>query len=121
MRTTILVVEDDRSLAGTIELALVAFDGCETVTVNDGQRAIQHLSGASAPALVITDLDLPRVDGYQLIQWMRNTPHLLPVPVLAMSARNDAEGALAAGANRFILKPFKLAAFRERVQELLNE
>lgn len=120
MPNVILIVEDDRSLAGTIELAMMAVDSTETVAVNDGQAAMDYLRRASAPALVITDLDLPRVDGYQLIKWMRSTPALLPVPVLAMSARADAGGALQAGANRFILKPFKLAQLREQVQELLN-
>ncbi|MBM3763791.1 MAG: response regulator [Acidobacteria bacterium] len=115
---TILIVEDDRALASTLELALAPLG--PIVVTHDGAQAQAYLQSNAAPAAVLTDLDLPRVDGCQLIQWMRATPALLRVPVLAMSARNDDAGALAAGANRFIVKPFRLAQVRERLQELLN-
>ena len=120
MARTILIVEDDRALAGTLEIGLLAVNGVDTVTAFDGREAIDFLERKAAPALVLTDLDLPRVDGYQLITWMRTQPELLRVPVIAMSARSDAAGALRAGANEFMGKPFALAAVRARVQELLN-
>ncbi len=121
MARTILIVEDDRALAGTLEIGLLAIDDVDTVTVFDGRAAMEFLETHSPPpAVVLSDLDLPRVDGYQLISWMRSRPELLRVPVVAMSARNDAKGALGAGANHFLAKPFALAAVRARVQELLN-
>lgn len=121
MARTILIVEDDRALAGTLEIGLLSFDDVDTVTVFDGREAMEYLeTHAPAPAMVLTDLDLPRVDGYQLIGWIRSRPELLRVPVIAMSARNDAAGALRAGANEFLAKPFALAAVRARVQELLH-
>jgi DNA-binding response OmpR family regulator len=121
MARTILIVEDDRALAGTLEIGLLAFADVDTVTAFDGREAMGYMEAhAPPPALVITDLDLPRVDGYQLITWMRSQPELLRVPVIAMSARSDAAGALQAGANEFLAKPFALAAVRARVQELLN-
>lgn len=122
MARTILIVEDDRALAGTLEIGLLALDDVDTVTVFDGREAMEYLEvNTPAPAVVLTDLDLPRVDGYQLITWMRTRPELLRVPVVAMSARNDPAGALKAGANEFLAKPFALAVVRARVQELLNE
>lgn len=121
MARTILIVEDDRALAGTLEIGLLAIDNVDTVTVFDGREAMEYLETHSpAPAVVLTDLDLPRVDGYQLITWMRSRPELLRVPVVAMSARHDGTEALAAGANEFLTKPFALAVVRARVQELLR-
>lgn len=121
MARTILIVEDDRALAGTLEIGLLAIDNVDTVTVFDGREAMEYLENHSpAPAVVLTDLELPRVDGYQLIRWMRARPELLRVPVVAMSARHDGAEALAAGANHFLAKPFALAAVRARVQELLH-
>jgi len=120
MAQTILIVEDDRALAGTLEIGLLALDDVDTVTVFDGREAMEYLEENSpAPAIVLTDLDLPRVDGYQLIAWMRKQPELAGVPVVAMSARHDSSGALKAGANDFLAKPFALAAVRAMVQELL--
>lgn len=121
MARTILIVEDDRELAGTLEIGLLALDDVDTVTVFDGREAMEYLeTNTPAPAVILTDLDLPRVDGYQLITWMRTRPDLLRVPVMAMSARHDSAGALKAGANEFLAKPFALAAVRARVQELLH-
>jgi DNA-binding response OmpR family regulator len=121
MARTILIVEDDRALAGTLEIGLLALDDVDTVTVFDGREAMEYLEvNSPAPAVVLTDLDLPRVDGYQLITWMRKQPELLRVPVVAMSARPDAAGALKAGANEFLAKPFPLAVVRAKVQELLH-
>ena len=121
MARTILIVEDDRELAGTLEIGLLALDDVDTVTVFDGREAMEYLETITpAPAVVLTDLELPRVDGYQLITWMRTRPELLRIPVIAMSARHDAAGALKAGANEFLAKPFSLAAVRARVQELLH-
>ena len=121
MARTILIVEDDRALAGTLEIGLLAFDDVDTVTVFDGREAMVFLETHSpVPAVVMTDLDLPRVDGYQLIAWMRSRPELLRVPVVAMSARHDGAEALKAGANEFLAKPFSLSAVRARVQELLH-
>ena len=120
MAQTILIVEDDRALAGTLEIGLLALDDVDTVTVFDGREAMEYMEENSpAPAIVLTDLDLPRVDGYQLIAWMRKQPELAGVPVVAMSARHDSSGALKAGANDFLAKPFALAAVRAMVQELL--
>jgi DNA-binding response OmpR family regulator len=121
MARTILIVEDDRALAGTLEIGLLAIDNVDTVTVFDGREAMEYLETHSpAPAVVLTDLDLPRVDGYQLITWMRARPETLHVPIVAMSARHDGAESIAAGANEFLTKPFALAAVRARVQELLR-
>ncbi len=121
MARTILIVEDDRAVAGTLEIGLLAVENVDTVTVFDGRDAIDYLERHPAPALVLTDLDLPRVDGFHLISWMRSQPKLLRTPVLAMSARASAgSDARASGANDFLPKPSPLAAIRSRIQELLN-
>jgi DNA-binding response OmpR family regulator len=122
MARTILIVEDDRALAGTLEIGLLAIDDVDTVTAFDGREAMEYLEARTPPpAVVLTDLDLPRVDGWQLIRWIRSRPELTEVPVVAMSARADGKEALRAGANEFLAKPFTLAAVRGRVQELLHE
>jgi len=122
MARKILIVEDDRALAGTLEIGLLAIENADTVTVFDGRAAMEYLqTHPQPPAVVLTDLDLPRVDGVHLIRWMRGRPELLRVPVIAMSARDEeAATAAAAGANAFVPKPFALAEVRARVQELLN-
>ncbi|HEU0119331.1 MAG TPA: response regulator [Bryobacteraceae bacterium] len=120
MARTILIVEDDRALAGTLEIGLLALTGVDTVTVFDGRAAMDYLESHRPPALVLTDLDLPRVDGYALIAWVRTHPELRSLPIIAMSARDDGTGARQAGANDFLMKPFPLAAVRTRVQECMD-
>lgn len=121
MARQILIVEDDPALAATLEIALSQIPNLEILTVSDGQFAIDHLTAAQqCPAAVITDLDLPRVDGLHLIRWMRNSPRLLRTPVLAVSANPAESEALAAGANKFLPKPYKPADIRKALQELLH-
>lgn len=120
MARTILIVEDDRALAGTLEIGLLRVPDVETVLAFDGYQAIEYLETHPAPALVVTDLDLPRLDGLHLIRWMRARPELLRIPIAAMSARGDGAAAAEAGASVFLSKPFTLADLRARAQELLH-
>jgi chemosensory pili system protein ChpA (sensor histidine kinase/response regulator) len=121
MAGTILIVEDDTELAATLEIALQRLPGVKTRTVHDGKQAMQLLeSEAVLPSAVLTDLDLPRVDGFELIRWMRSQAALLHVPVIAMSARGDSREALQAGATRFLAKPYSIGKVREIVKELMN-
>ena len=86
-------------------------------TVGDGQQAIDFLSGPGRyadravypmPHLVLADLKMPGVSGFDLIQWMRNNPStkLVPVVVLSSSALpQDVNRAYALGANAYMVKP----------------
>jgi CheY-like chemotaxis protein len=95
----------------------------------DGEEAIAYLSGTSAyedreehpfPDLVLLDLKMPRLDGFEVLQWIRSNPSTktLPVVVLAGSSfRADIRRALELGANSYAAKPAKF----EELQVLIDQ
>ncbi len=100
--------------------------------VNDGQTAIDYLSGAGVygerekyplPAVVLLDLNLPEVHGFEVLKWIRKQPAhtALPVVVFTSSAREeDRRQAELLGASEFMQKPMMPGGFQE-VARKLNE
>jgi CheY-like chemotaxis protein len=127
----ILLVEDDRDDAELTRLALRAADSsAEIHTVPDGQEALDFLfaRGAHAgrdpaqlPAVVVLDLDLPKVSGPEVLQELRadERTRTLPVVVLTGSQREcDALSSYKDGANSFLRKPIAAEEFARAVREL---
>lgn len=95
----------------------------EVVVLRDGAEALEFLlrPNAPLPSLVLLDLKLPRVDGLQVLQQLRATPHtsLLPIVILTSSSeeRDVVEG-YRLGANSYIRKPVDFQQFTEAVRQL---
>ena len=114
----ILLVED---LADDIELIRLSFDrlGLENPihVVRDGEEAIEYLSGAGKyanreehplPELILLDLKMPKVDGFEVLQWLRAQDSLRSIPVLVLTSSEqlkDVNRAYELGANSFLVKP----------------
>ena len=98
--------------------------------VNHGQAAIDYLSGAGAfadrenyplPGVVLLDLNLPEVHGFEVLKWIRTNPshRQLPVVVFTSSGRTeDRDWALQSGANEFMQKPSSPSMCREVARKL---
>ena len=97
-----LVVDDDKRLMMAITHVLHD-DGYETRTAYDGQRAIQRLSVGYAPDLIILDLVMPRVNGLEVLNWMRQ--HHLQIPIVLATSEDDVRAA-DVGAVVKLSKPF---------------
>jgi CheY-like chemotaxis protein len=107
---TILVAEDDIGLRDIVVEILQA-SGYEVVPADDGQQAIDYLTAAEErPAAVLLDLMMPVVNGWDCVRVMRADDRLCWIPIVIMS---EAEEGVAAGADMFLRKPF-------RVDELLE-
>ena len=119
----ILVVEDDPSILRGIELNL-QLEGFETVSAMDGSTALsiaQPSSTASPVDLVILDLMIPHVHGYQVCQKLRAAGSA--VPIILLSARNaeqDIVIGLDYGADDYVTKPFRVAELIARVKAQLR-
>ena len=121
MNEHILVVEDSptQSLLVTRVLEDAGF---RVVAAVDGLAAIRYL-GTHSPQLVISDVTMPGMDGYQLCQAIRADTRLENIPVLLLTSLADEEKVLTgleAGADAFISKPFNTARLLERVRDLLE-
>lgn len=111
----IFLAEDDTDVRENFEDALEDA-GYLVLPARSGLEALARMRGLSSRALAIIDLNMPDMNGSELIVAMRAEKELAAIPILAISA--DAREPVA-GANRFLRKPFELKELLRSVQELL--
>jgi CheY-like chemotaxis protein len=115
MSRTVLVVEDDEDVRETIR-DVIGDEGYETIGAANGQEALALLSDG-APHLIVLDLMMPVMDGWQLLAKLRANPRYASLPVLVMSASHDAQASLPQ-AQPFMRKPLSLGGLIGRIHEL---
>lgn len=109
----ILVAEDERELASLVR-ALLEDLGYETTLVEDGQEALEAIM-REPPALLITDLAMPRMSGEELIERLRQSEHDA-LPIIVLSARPDAAARIAPFPGvQLLMKPFDIDDFEALV------
>ncbi len=116
--TKILIVDDDPNICELIELYLHK-EGYETKKAHDGKEALR-LFATFAPGLVLLDLMLPEMDGYQVCTELRKTSN---VPVIMLTARGetiDKVLGLTLGADDYVVKPFDPQELLARVKAVLR-
>ena len=118
MSSRVLVVDDDPHVAKLLTSILVS-QGYEVRTTNDADSAVSSLRGW-CPAVIITDLEMPRVDGLELCRRVRETSN---VPIIVVSSNNNGPSEVAAldsGADDYIVKPFSTDNLLARVRVALR-
>lgn len=116
---TVLVVEDDPSIAMGLDLNLTA-EGFKVLTAGDGESGLA-LARESELDLVILDVMLPRLNGFEVLRTLRAERRLVPVIMLsARGAEMDKVTGLELGAEDYITKPFGLAELLARVKAVLR-
>lgn len=119
MTQRILVVDDDGS---NLELArkILHATGYDVVVARDGYEAVRA-AGESAPDLILMDLSLPGMNGWDAVQQIRATVSL-DVPIVALTAHamaGDREQAMAVGCTDYLAKPYKPVELRAKIAALL--
>jgi DNA-binding response OmpR family regulator len=119
----ILIVEDVPDILRLLEETL-KFKGYRAVTAYNGQEALEILK-RERPALIITDIMMPKLDGFGLVHRLRINPDTRDIPVIFLTATyvalEDKAFALNIGATRFIEKPVNFEKFLGTIEELLKE
>jgi len=112
---TILVVEDDFELRRVICTALEEA-GFRTVAAADGSEALRSLRSRK-PDMILTDLQMPKVDGFSFRETLARDPALAVIPVIVMTGLlGDALAQAGLSALNLILKPFDVNALVERIK-----
>jgi DNA-binding response OmpR family regulator len=119
----LLVVEDIPDILQLLK-ATLTFKGYRVVTARDGEEALDLIQ-KEHPALIVTDILMPRMDGFNLVHRLRIDPKTRQIPVIFLSATyiapEDKTFALTIGVTRFIEKPVNFDEFLPTIAELLNE
>ena len=118
----LLVVEDVPDIL-VLLVETLKFKGYTVVTATNGEEALDIIS-RERPALIITDILMPKMDGFSLVHRLRLNPSTRTIPVVFLSATyiapEDKEFALTIGVTRFIEKPVNLDEFFPLIEELLT-
>jgi two-component system chemotaxis response regulator CheY len=124
MKTTVLAVDDSSTIRQMVRFTLSAA-GYEVLEAKDGRDALAKLTVAPRPKLsiVLTDLNMPSMDGIGLIQHLRADPTYKYVPIVVLTTESETakkQAARAAGATAWIVKPFRPEQLVAVIQKLLG-
>lgn len=120
-RKRILVVDDEIYIVHILEFTLT-MEGYEVLTAADGEEAMRRLE-QDRPDLVVLDIMMPKLDGYEVLRRIRADEEFRQVPVILLSAKGrpiDRETGLEIGADDYIVKPFSPRRLLEKIQDLLE-
>lgn len=120
----VLIVEDSENSAAMLEMALSDIPGVSVRLVNSGVEALRVLNGGGAKfRAIVTDLNMPRMDGFELIRRIRGDRRLCSMPIIVVSGDTDPdtpERVAQLGVSAYFPKPFSPAQVRRKVEQLLD-
>lgn len=118
---TVLIVDDSQTLRQML-LELLQGNGLQVMEASNGIEA-KAMIQSNAPDLVITDLIMPEMNGYELCRWIKNDPAAQKIPVLICSTKSeefDRYWGMKQGADAYITKPFHPPELLKTVKQLLQ-
>ena len=122
MPQTILVVDDSPTIVKFVSFSLKN-KGYHVVTASDGMEAIEKISNSSESiALIITDLNMPNLDGFSLIDTLRQSESHSDTPIIILSSEDgtdERERGMQVGASSYLVKPFKSSLLLSEVSKYL--
>lgn len=121
-RTRILYVEDNAANLALVRKVLEHAGAYEVIGCATGEDGLDS-ARAAPPALILLDLDLPGIDGFEFARRVRADPTLASIPLVAISAsvmKQERDQAIAVGCLRFIEKPFDIGELRAVVEQVLQ-
>jgi DNA-binding response OmpR family regulator len=119
---TVLVVDDMSQIRNILRFNLDKV-GYRVLLANSGEKALEYALGQNPPDLIILDIMMPKMDGYEVIRKLRASDNARRIPVIFLSAKaqkKDIVKGLDAGANDYIVKPFKFADLHKKIEGLLG-
>jgi len=117
----ILVVEDAAASKEIFQIAIQSHD-TDIIVASDGEEGVR-LAKERKPDLILMDMMLPILSGYDATRQIRSDPETSLIPIIAVTARAmepERERALAAGCNHFVSKPFRLSEIRDVIAKFLG-
>jgi CheY-like chemotaxis protein len=120
VKKKILIVEDEETSLKVLTLALQHHDR-ELIFARDGEEAVR-LAASERPTLIVMDMMLPKLDGFQATQRIKQAPELAGIPIVALTARTgdfDEQKLRQAGCADYVTKPYRIEHLRARLAKYL--
>ncbi len=122
MNTKILIVDDEPNILMALDF-LFRKSGFHVFVARDGEEALALLQ-QEKPQVMLLDIMMPDIDGYQVCQYARRQEKLRDMKIVFLSAKSqtdDIKKGISLGADRYITKPFSTKALLKEVQELVSD
>jgi DNA-binding response OmpR family regulator len=117
----VLVVDDEVNITQILEFS-IGSEGFEVITAQNGEEAIER-ARREQPDLIILDIMMPKIDGYEACRILKANPLTRNIPVVLLTAKGrdiDRRLGLEVGATDYIVKPFSPSKLVERINRLLQ-
>ena len=118
----ILVVDDNQD-SRELVIKILRGKGHQLIEAVDGEDALEKVV-EEQPNLILMDISLPKIDGYEVTRWLKQNKKFASIPVIALTAhamKGDMEKALAAGCDGYISKPINVRDFYDRIKIFLKD
>ena len=119
---TVMVVDDSITMRRVAE-RLLGRNGYQVTTAKDGMDAMAQLQ-SERPDVMLLDIEMPRVDGFEVATYVRNTPELSSLPIIMITSRSGdkhRERAARIGVNRYLIKPYQEAQLLGEIESVLAD
>ncbi|SLM28290.1 putative transcriptional regulator ycf27 (fragment) [Desulfamplus magnetovallimortis] len=120
---TILIVDDMRQIRNILRFSLKK-EGFDVVTADSGQAALDYAFSPVKPLdLVLLDIMMPKMDGYEVIKRLKKDDRTKNIPVIFLTAKaqvKDVVNGKAMGADDYVVKPYKFGVLHQKILDLLN-
>lgn len=120
MSKTVLTVDDSKSMRDLLRLALSS-QGFSVIQAEDGVHGLEMLREQTRPDVIITDINMPRMDGFQFIEGVRRTDAYRAIPILVLTTESDPtkkDRARKAGATGWVVKPFDATKLADAIRRV---
>lgn len=118
----ILLVEDNAIILDNVS-EILEFEGYQTILAKNGTEGLAFAK-AEKPDLIISDIDMPLMNGYEMLYGIRNDTEICKTPVVFLSVKNHGQElayGLEFGADAYVCKPFDLSELLETIEKQLNK
>jgi two-component system chemotaxis response regulator CheY len=118
----ILITEDSPTMRSLLISTIETMEGYEMIEAGSGFEALRLLPRERVD-LIITDINMPDINGLELISYVRNNPHYQSIPLFIISTESsekDMEKGLALGANEYLTKPFNPVKLQELIRKYIG-
>lgn len=121
-KKTILVVDDMSQIRGILRFNLRKA-GYDVIAANNGEEALMQALCKNPPDLIILDIMMPKMDGYETLRQLRKSDSTKHTPVIFLTAKaqkKDILKGMAVGANDYVVKPFKFVELHRKIEKFFN-
>ncbi len=117
-----ILIADDRSEVVELVKVTLEGEGYQTIDASDGREALEKI-GKEKPDLILLDIIMPRMDGFEVLSKVKKDPKTKDIPVIMLTAKGqkiDKEKGGRLGAQGYIIKPFSPSALLKKIEEILS-